>query len=195
MDYTLTSLKLTLYRGGMPQQHFVYKKHTLVLLILRPSEAMPHNGMTIWLVTRWMVVLPSLFKTAYIPIWCCCCIVTHGSPQTNVQSAVYTSHPTLLLSLQISRAHFPSSLLLFYCWETSMHSITSGAVQMRTKGDRWQRHWHLDLTLWCWTRVNPHTYLLLLVTSFFSVFPCTVQLFQLISHGGYSIIPVGVTTF
>jgi hypothetical protein len=50
----------------------------------------------------------------------------------------------------------PSSLLLFYSWDTSMH-IIHGALQMRTRGDGWQRQWYRELTLWSWTRVIRHT--------------------------------------
>jgi hypothetical protein len=88
----------------MPQQQFLYKKCTSILLTLPLSEAIPHIGMTIWLVRGQMVILPSLFEAAYIAVWSHCKppykLLLYGYSQqpSNLQCAICSSHPTLLLA-------------------------------------------------------------------------------------------------
>jgi hypothetical protein len=113
----------------------------------------------ICLVTGWTVVLVSSFETATF-LWFCCrppykMLYNYVEHLSDLQSAVCTYHPILLLAWPICRTYSPSSLLLLYCWESSVHTTTSWAAQMRTEGVRWYKHWSLEVTFWHWTCTPP----------------------------------------
>lgn len=134
-----TYLNLILYRGGMPQQQFVYKKHLCPAHTNFVTDIL-HISMTIWPVIGWKLVLPSLYETAYTHMCFCCkepCrlfLYICGSPHIySLQCILPTQHCYL-----VGSQDFLSELsAVFYCLETWMHSTMSGAVQMRTESDRW----------------------------------------------------------
>jgi hypothetical protein len=111
----------------------VYKKHISVLLIPPSCEALSVTGMTIWLVTKWMVTLLSLVKTVH------CCIVLLLTTIKAVAEQLFTAGftfticsvyiPLLSIVTLVDFKEFSFSFVLpFFCWETYVHGITSGTL-------------------------------------------------------------------